>query len=191
MSDSADLGIISRTRTWWSRIPWQELTNRLNPPVGTKWGAYQGVPRVTFVQPKDKLDLDDLGDLQWPANVANDVRPLPCLTTPSEDPKNRPAACSCQGKVASDTQTRRPWQQTICTLARAKSGELCLPTAPSPPAQRMGQLPFRQATASSPCQRVAPWRRQVVFHFGGLHGAARSSISRRESRALRARRDRF
>ena len=55
----------------------------------------------------------------------------------------------------------------------------------------MDQLSFRQAMASSPCQRVAPWRRQVVFHFGGRRGAARSSISRPQSRALRARRDRF
>ncbi|CAJ1454132.1 unnamed protein product, partial [Effrenium voratum] len=49
------------------------------------------VENVVLENKQDKLDLYDLGDLQWPANVANDVRPLPCLTSFTTCPEDGPA----------------------------------------------------------------------------------------------------
>ena len=104
--DLVDLGVTSRPRVWWTRLPWQELSNRKDLPTRLRWSTYFGVPKVTFEQPKDNLDSYDLGNLRWPANVAKQIRPLPCLTTPADDPAGRPAPRSCRGKVDSQTQSR-------------------------------------------------------------------------------------
>ena len=106
VADASDLGVISRPRLWWSRIPWQEFSNRRDRPVDVRWSTYQGVPRASFVQPKDNLALYDLGGLQWPSNVTKKGETLPCLTTPSEDPCGRSAPKSYKGKADSQTQAR-------------------------------------------------------------------------------------
>ena len=105
--DSADLGVISRPRVWWTRLPWQELSNRKDMPATLRWNTYQGIPRVTFVQPADDLSKYDIGNFEWPATIAKGLRPLPCLTTPSEDPDGRPPPRSCKGKI--DSQTKARW----------------------------------------------------------------------------------
>ena len=46
--DASDLGVVSRPRVWWTRIPWQEVSHRCNAPTRLKWSTYQGIPRVTF-----------------------------------------------------------------------------------------------------------------------------------------------
>ena len=107
--DAADLGVISRPRVWWTRLPWQDLSNRRGAPTSMRWSSYQGIPKVTFEQPADDLQQYDLGEFEWPRNVSERLRPLPCLTTPSNDPAGRPAPRSCRGKVDSQTQNR--WLQ--------------------------------------------------------------------------------
>ena len=61
VSDFSDLGIIARPRVWWTRIPWQEVSHRAGCPVSLQWATYQALPRVTFVQPKDKPAGDEGG----------------------------------------------------------------------------------------------------------------------------------
>ena len=36
--DAADLGVISRPRLWWTRLPWQQLSNCQNAPARLRWG---------------------------------------------------------------------------------------------------------------------------------------------------------
>ena len=135
---AADLGVISRPRLWWTRLPWQQLSNCQNAPARLRWGLYQGIPRVTFDEPPDSIEDYDMGSLAWPRNTSAGLRPLPCLTTPADDPAGRPAQRSCKGKVDSQTQARwlgdnrryAPWryQQDNMFVDRAHHDRLALPT---------------------------------------------------------------
>ena len=179
--DAADLGVISRPRLWWTRLPWQQLSNCQNAPARLRWGMYQGIPRVTFDEPPDNIEDYDMGSLAWPRNVSEGLRPLPCLTTPADDPAGRPAPRSCKGKVDSQTQARwlgdnrryAPWhyQQDNMFVDRAHHDRLALPTPELK--EQMHHLPrrvdqeFEGACASQQGfgQWLACWNREVVLHF--------------------------
>ncbi|CAE7268898.1 Dnmt3a, partial [Symbiodinium sp. CCMP2456] len=84
--DSADFGTISRPRVWWCRIPWSEVAHRKDCPLSLRWTSMQGIPRVHFDVPKDDTQTWDTHGLALPRCLTEEMKPLPCLTTPSDDP---------------------------------------------------------------------------------------------------------
>ena len=146
MHDASDFGLIARPRLWWTRIPWQELSHRNDCPFTMRWSTYQGLPRVRFNVSPDKLEDYDLGDLSWPQCIM-DKTPLPCLTTPAEDPKGRPAPRSCKGKTSSDAQQRwlrdgrqyAPWHYEADNMFRQTDNRLVL--APAEVKEQLHHLP--------------------------------------------------
>ncbi|CAE7232002.1 DNMT3A [Symbiodinium sp. CCMP2456] len=104
--DSADFGTISRPRVWWCRIPWSEVAHRKDCPLSMRWTSTQGIPRVHFEVPKDDTQTWDTQGLALPRCLTEEMKPLPCLTTPSDDPNGRPAPRSAKGKISSDATQR-------------------------------------------------------------------------------------
>ena len=155
MRDAGDFGVIRRPRLWWTRIPWQELSHHAECPFAMRWSSYQGLPRVHFNLPLDKLVDYDLGDLLWPQCVADEKKPLPCLTTPAEDPQGRPAPRSCKGKTSSDAQQRwlrdnhqyAPWHYEAANMFKQPNNKLVL--APAEVKEQLHHLP-RGWTSSLP-----------------------------------------
>ncbi|CAE7231016.1 unnamed protein product [Symbiodinium sp. CCMP2592] len=152
MHDAGDFGLVTRPRLWWTRIPWQELSHRNDCPFTMRWSTYQGLPRVHFNVPLDRPDDLDIGDLRWPQCVMDDKKPLPCLTTPSEDPKGRPAPRSCKGRTSSDAQQRwlqdgrqyAPWHYDAANMFRSPDKFML---APAVVKEQLHQVP-RGWTAS-------------------------------------------
>ena len=111
--DAADFGAISRPRVWWCRIPWQEIARRRDCPFNIRWTTMQGVPRVHFDVIKDDIKAFDTDDLVLTWCLLEENKPLPCLTTPLDDPQGRPAPRSAKGKISSEANQR--WRPTDTT----------------------------------------------------------------------------
>eukprot|EP00439_Symbiodinium_sp_Y106_P011130 s7285_g1.t1 len=106
LHDAADFGTISRPRVWWCRVPWQEIAHRTECPLKLRWTTMQGIPRAHFDVVKDDPLSFDTGGLALPRCLTEEQKPLPCLTTPSDDPQGRPAPRSSKGKISSEANQR-------------------------------------------------------------------------------------
>ena len=104
--DAADFGTISRPRVWWCRVPWQEIAHRTECPLKLRWTTMQGIPRARFDVVKDDPQSFETGGLALPRCLTEEQKPLPCLTTPSDDPQGRPAPRSSKGKISSEANQR-------------------------------------------------------------------------------------
>ena len=133
--DAADFGTISRPRVWWCRIPWQEIARRRDCPFNIRWTTMQGTPRAHFGVVKDDIKAFDTGDLVLPPCLLEENKPLPCLTTPSDDPQGRPAPRSAKGKISSganqrwrsDRQRFAPWHYEAGVMMTDKQGRFMIP----------------------------------------------------------------
>ncbi|CAE7617397.1 Dnmt3a, partial [Symbiodinium sp. CCMP2456] len=135
--DSADFGTISRPRVWWCRIPWSEVAHRKDCPFSLRWTSVQGIPRVHFDVPKDDTQTWDTQGLTLPRCLTEEMKPLPCLTTPSDDPSGRPAPRSAKGKISSDATQRwmadkkkyAPWHYESGVMMTDGQGRCVIPPA--------------------------------------------------------------
>ena len=66
----------------------------------------QGIPRAHFEVVKDDPQSFETGGLALPRCLTEEQKPLPCLTTPSDDPQGRPAPRSSKGKISSEANQR-------------------------------------------------------------------------------------
>ena len=71
---------------WWCRVPWQEIAHRTECPLKLRWTTMQGIPRAHFDVVKDDPQSFETGGLALPRCLTEEQKPLPCLTTPSDDP---------------------------------------------------------------------------------------------------------
>ena len=135
--DASDFGTISRPRVWWCRVPWQEIAHRKDCPFNLRWTTMQGIPRVHFDVAKDTLDSFDTDGLVLPRCLTEEAKPVPCLTTPSDDPQGRPAPRSSKGKISSEATQRwladkrryAPWHYESGVMMMDHGKRLVLPPA--------------------------------------------------------------
>ena len=95
----------------------------------------QGIPRAHFDVVKDDLNSFETGDLTLPRCLLEEQKPLPCLTTPSDDPQGRPAPRSSKGKISSEANQRwradrqrfAPWHYEAGVMMTDSQGRFVLP----------------------------------------------------------------
>ena len=135
LHDAADFGTISRPRVWWCRVPWQEIAHRAECPLKPRWTTMQGIPRAHFDVVKDDPQSFETDGLSLPRCLAEEQKPLPCLTTPSDDPQGRPAPRSSKGKISSEANQRwradrqrfAPWHYEAGVMMTDSQGRFVLP----------------------------------------------------------------
>ncbi|CAE7864907.1 DNMT3A, partial [Symbiodinium necroappetens] len=135
--DASDFGTISRPRVWWCRVPWQEIAHRKDCPFNLRWTTMQGIPRVHFDVDKDELDSFDTEGLTLPRCLTDEAKPVPCLTTPADDPQGRPAPRSSKGKISSEATQRSladkrryaPWHYESGVMMMDRDQRLVIPPA--------------------------------------------------------------
>ena len=135
LHDAADFGTISRPRVWWCRVPWQEIAHRAECPLKLRWTTMQGIPRVHFDVVKDDPQSFETDGLALPRCLTEEQKPLPCLTTPSDDPQGRPAPRSSKGKISSEANQRwradrqrfAPWHYEAGVMMTDSQGRFVLP----------------------------------------------------------------
>ncbi|CAE7533633.1 unnamed protein product [Symbiodinium sp. CCMP2592] len=133
--DAADFGTISRPRVWWCRVPWQEIAHRPDCPLRIRWTTMQGIPRVHFDLVKDDPHAFKTEGLSLPRCLVEEGKPLPCLTTPSDDPQGRPAPRSSKGKISSEANQRwradrqrfAPWHYEAGVMMADSQGRFVIP----------------------------------------------------------------
>ena len=82
VADAADLGIVSRPRVFWTRISWQEVSNLQSSPTEIRWSQYQSLPKAAFGRRRTDRSTIDTHGWQWPTNITDEKRVLPCFTAP-------------------------------------------------------------------------------------------------------------
>ena len=107
--DSADIGVISRPRLWWSRIPW--CSNPVSPITGgaLRWSKAKGHHQVHIDGPStDPRALEGDG-LRFSDKVREGKAHLPCMTTPAPSDAGRSAPKKMRGRIPPDAKAR--WLQ--------------------------------------------------------------------------------
>ena len=134
--DSADLGIISRPRLWWTRHKWS--ASDLHPISGEplRWGSFQKLNKLHMdlaLTEEHQLDLDGF---ELPGVVSRHEKRLPCLTTPAPTSDGRPPPKKLKGKIDPECRSRwmndnrrfAPWHYSQNAMLH-KGGELIIPWA--------------------------------------------------------------
>ena len=132
IADSSAFGMISRPRTWWSRIDWTRTTQHpYRPDQPLKWDKFQGLRRLLVSVEKDQPDSFAMPGLSFHASILNGSRTLPCLTTPAPSDEGRPPPKRMKGKLSAQARQRwlsgnrqyAPWVYEDHALVFEKSGE--------------------------------------------------------------------
>ena len=132
VADGAAFGMISRPRTWWTRVNWAETTKHPYRPEQTlTWDKHQGLRRLQLAVIKDDPSSFDMPGLSFHSSIATGARALPCLTTPAPTPDGRPPPKKMKGKLSAAARQRwlsgnrqyAPWVYEDHALVFEKSGE--------------------------------------------------------------------
>ncbi|CAE7654513.1 Dnmt3b [Symbiodinium sp. CCMP2592] len=131
-ADAASFGLISRPRTWWTRIDWTRVNrNPYYPDKALKWDRLDGLDRLQLgVQPDDPASFQMKG-LQFHETILNNKRKLPCLTTPAPGDEGRPPPKKMRGTVSAAAKQRwlsgnrqyAPWVYEDHALVYEASGD--------------------------------------------------------------------
>ena len=116
VGDSADWGIISRPRFWWTRIAWPSGPLAAASPSGKKWPKLEW--RNFNNHPKLVLqDQKTTGMTSWPVSglsfskeVQNGRCLMPCLTTPAPTDEGRPPPKKSQHERPEKPETMQRWK---------------------------------------------------------------------------------
>ncbi|CAJ1341909.1 unnamed protein product [Effrenium voratum] len=111
--DSADLGIISRPQTFWTRVSWSKSKHHCLPPLHLD---------LPLTHP-DSIDTEGY---KFPRKVQ--AARMPCLTTPAPDDSGRSAPKKLKGRITPDVKQR--WLECRPPIARWHYEEDALMTAP-------------------------------------------------------------
>ena len=133
----------------------------------------QGIPRAHFEVVKDDPQSFETGGLALPRCLTEEQKPLPCLTTPSDDPQGRPAPRSSKGKISSEANQRwcadrqrfAPWHYEAGVMMTDSQGRFVLP--PPSVKEQWHHLP-RNWT-----EQLPEHDRHKALANGGHAGAAR------------------
>ena len=132
VADAAAFGMISRPRTWWSRIDWSRTTQHpYRPDAALKWDKCQGLRRLQLQVQKDEPSSFDMPGLSFHDSIRNKSRMLLCLTTPAPTSEGRPPPKRMKGKLSSAARQRwlsghrqyAPWVYEDHALVFEKSGD--------------------------------------------------------------------
>lgn len=96
--DSADYGVISRPRLWWSRVDWTSQTHRPFTSRPFQWSKNQRIHRVHVGEPLQDIAAIQTDGLKFHPSVLNRQRVLPCLTTPSPSESGTSCSKKAQGQ---------------------------------------------------------------------------------------------
>ncbi|OLP86253.1 DNA (cytosine-5)-methyltransferase 3A [Symbiodinium microadriaticum] len=180
IADSAAFGMISRPRTWWSRIDWTRTTQHpYRPDQPLKWDKFQGLRRLLVAAEKDRPDSFSMPGLSFHASIQNGSRTLPCLTTPAPSAEGRPPPKRMKGKLSAQARQRwlsghrqyAPWVYEDHALVFEKSGEGQLL-----PAELTEQLHHYPAGLTR-CESVTPKDRHRLLGNSWHLGIARILIA--------------
>eukprot|EP00435_Cladocopium_sp_Y103_P059759 s29_g21.t1 len=130
--DAAEFKRISRPRTWWTSIKWDDPT--VPQILGTNWSwkKHFGTRRLVCPQPTSEALIPE----GWHApRCWADGETLPCLTTPAPTEAGRAAPRSQKGRMGSATYHRwisdnrqyAPWHYEEKCLMQDPSGKLSIP----------------------------------------------------------------
>ncbi|CAE7841029.1 kanC, partial [Symbiodinium necroappetens] len=106
-----------------------EIAHRKDCPFNLRWAH--------FDVDKDTPDSFDTEGLFLPRCLTEEAKPVPCLTTPSDDPQGRPAPRSSKGKISSEATQRwladkrryAPWHYESGVMMMDRDQRLVLPPA--------------------------------------------------------------
>ena len=131
-ADATSFGMISRPRTWWSRVDWTRVTqNPYYPEKALKWDKLEGLARLQLGVNPDAPDSFSMPGLEFHESVLNNKRKLPCLTTPAPGDDGRPPPKRMKGTVSAAAKQRwlsgsrqyAPWMYEEHALVYEKNGD--------------------------------------------------------------------
>ena len=130
--DASEFKRISRPRTWWTSINWDDASVSTVFGTAVSWKKYFGTQRLHCPQPVSEVFIPD----GWKAPMCwAEGETLPCLTTPAPTEAGRAAPRSQKGKMDSATHSRwvadnrqyAPWHYVENSLMEAPTGKLQTP----------------------------------------------------------------
>ena len=107
LADASSFGMISRPRTWWTRINWRSMTTHpYFKDQQLKWDRVDGLSRLKLGVSKDSPDSFTMPGLSFHEDIRSGKRHLPCLTTPAPSEEGRPAPKRMKGKLSAEVRSR-------------------------------------------------------------------------------------
>ena len=109
VADASSFGMISRPRTWWTRVNWAAMTTHpYQPDQKLKWDKVDGLSRLQSLGiSKDLPESFTMPGLSFHEDISSGKRTLPCLTTPAPSDEGRPAPKRMKGKLSA--AVKRKW----------------------------------------------------------------------------------
>ena len=180
VADGSAFGMISRPRTWWTRVDWSQTTKHPYRPEQTlTWDKHQGLRRLQLSVRKDEPSSFDMPGLAFHSTVAGGSRSLPCLTTPAPTQDGRPPPKKMKGKLSAAARQRwlsgnrqyAPWVYEDHALVYEQSGEGQL--LPAELKEQLHHFP----SGVTRCQGVSPKDRHRLLGNSWHLGVARFMVA--------------
>lgn len=115
--DSADFGLVSRPRLFWTDIQWD---HQLRHPVSDRqlrWSKYQKIPQVHIDEGYMEVNDMEMDGYQLHPRVVGHSMVLPCFTTPAPTSAGRSAPKRMKGRLDPESKTMATRQPHLCTMA--------------------------------------------------------------------------
>ena len=107
-ADAASFGLISRPRTWWTRVDWTKVqTNPYYPDRPLRWEKLEGLMKLQLDVEQDKAEDIQMPGLSFHSAIVQKRKLLPCLTTPAPSDEGRPPPKKMKGRMSA--QVRQRW----------------------------------------------------------------------------------
>ena len=107
-ADAASFGLISRPRTWWTRVDWTKVqANPYYPDRPLRWEKLDGLMKLQLDVEQDKAEDIQMPGLSFHSAIVQKRKLLPCLTTPAPSDEGRPPPKKMKGRMSA--QVRQRW----------------------------------------------------------------------------------